>query len=41
MTTIAFITTVIFAFVAGIYFGLVFAAKAIASGKVDNVKVIK
>lgn len=40
MTTIAIISVAIISFVAGTAFGIYGACKAIASGKVENVKVI-
>lgn len=39
MTTIAFITTAIIAFAAGIAVGVYFTCKLIAEGKVKNVTV--
>ena len=39
-TTIAFITTAIIAFAAGVAVGIYVTCKTIASGKVENVKVV-
>lgn len=38
-TTIAFVSTVIVAFVVGVAVGVYYSAKAIATGKVENVTV--
>ena len=40
MTVVAMIAVAVIAFAAGVAFGVYAAAKAIASGKVENVKVI-
>lgn len=39
-TTIAFISTAVIAFAAGVAVGVYFTCKSIASGKVKNVQVI-
>jgi uncharacterized protein YneF (UPF0154 family) len=39
-TTIAFVSTVIVAFVVGVAVGIYVTCKTIASGKVENVKVV-
>ena len=42
MTTLTIaILTAIIAFAAGFFFGLYYTARAIVSGKVDNVRVIR
>jgi len=39
-TSIAFVTTAVIAFAAGVAVGVYFTCKSIASGKVKNVKVV-